>query len=48
MAVEYFYQRLGAAHSKRWSNYAFSMFFHKKVERGRNSKQINTEFSKKI
>ena len=38
--VVYFDQRLGAAHFKCWSKYAFSTFFRQKAEKGIKSKNL--------
>ena len=42
--VVYFDLHLGAVHSKHWSNYAFSMFFVQKAEKGRKSKKIYAKY----
>ena len=42
-----FDQHLGAAYSKCWSKYAFSMFFvQKKLKKGRKSKKFDAKFRK--
>ena len=47
MHVVYFDKRLGAGHSKHWSNYVFSMFLYQNAELGENSKKIDAKFIKK-
>ena len=46
--VVYFDLRLGAAHSERWSKYAFSMFLCKKALKNALKKKFAAKFNKKM
>ena len=44
----YINQRLGAAHSKRWSKYVFLKFFVQKNKKKKKRKKIEAKFRKKM
>ena len=46
--VVYVDQCLGAAHSKRWLKYAFSIFCAEKLKKMQKSKKFAAEFGKKM
>ena len=42
--VVYFNQRMGAAHSKRWSKYAYKMFFVLKAGKRKKKQENEAKF----